>query len=121
MNRYAHNIEAEAPIVGSVKAGLIVLGSIRLCTIIVTSVLQLIGGRPGHERFYDPANNLSYCSGPEEIVDNSTGKSYTLRQEIVRNSWDNLPYQVRTGKILLEEKIKTNIQDTTSVSSRTSN
>ena len=31
-------------------------------------------------------------------------KKYTFREESVRNTWDNLDYQVRTGRLVLEER-----------------
>ena len=90
------------PFLESTMGGLAFLGSVRLCTIAVITTLQLLGGRPGHERFYDYTNNLSYCSGPEEIVDMSSKKVYTLTQETVRNPWDNIPYEIRTGRLVLK-------------------
>ena len=40
----------------------------------------------------------------QKLTDHVTGREYTVVQETERNPWDNLDYQVRTGKLVLEDR-----------------
>lgn len=46
---------------------------------------------------------VTYDVKKQELMDNTTGKIYAVGQEIERNRVDNLDYQVRTGRLVLEE------------------
>jgi hypothetical protein len=49
-------------------------------------------------------NIARYNAYSNTLVDNTTSKTYTVTQETERNHWDNLDYQVRTGRLVLEER-----------------
>jgi len=94
----------------SVKQGLVIslmgvlacFGGCRMISDFAGTMDRVANGRPTSEVFYDCAEDVSYTS-KLGVVDNATGKSYTVTQETERNHWDNLDYQVRTGRLVLGE------------------
>ncbi|MDD5650393.1 MAG: hypothetical protein PHF86_08275 [Candidatus Nanoarchaeia archaeon] len=82
---------------------LIFVGSMQAIRTVAITADQIINDRPLYERVYYPETNLSICSGPNEIVDNSSGKKYILNKEEIVNPWDNIPYKIKTDKLFLEE------------------
>tara|TARA_Y100000310_G_scaffold267095_1_gene278883 strand:+ start:153 stop:470 length:318 start_codon:yes stop_codon:yes gene_type:complete len=104
IDRYNPEYKEGSVLLQGIIGGLSALGAIRLTIILATTAFQLAGGRPLHERFYDHKNGLSYCSGPEEIIDISRDRKYTIIREEIRNPWDNLDYKLKTDNLILKEK-----------------
>jgi len=78
-------------------------GGIKVLAYGVNKIDRIVNSRPASEVLYDSREDVSYTTGPG-LVDNATGKRYIVAQEETeRNPWDNLDYQVRTGRLVLEK------------------